>query len=181
VERRRSWTSCLVSCAAGSDNGVPRASTPIENGTVTGRHTGTSLAGMQGQSHRKEPAWAFLPGSAWPRCRRREAPLPIAGRDAEGVVVTALIAMAGALIGGFAAACSRLSVEGAVASSWTVGGVIVRLVVYGPNDLRCRPFGRWRDRGHVTVSYWRHLASRDPASSPKRPAVRSRTAPPPNP
>ena len=55
VERRRSWTSCLVSCAAGSDNGVPRASTPIENGTVTGRHTGTSLAGMQEQSHRKDP------------------------------------------------------------------------------------------------------------------------------
>jgi hypothetical protein len=34
------------------------------------------------------PVWAFLPGSARPRCRRCEAPLPIAGRDAEGVVVT---------------------------------------------------------------------------------------------
>ena len=44
------------------------------------------------------PVWAFLPGGAWPRCRRCEAPLPIAGRDAEGVVVTAVIAMAGALI-----------------------------------------------------------------------------------
>jgi hypothetical protein len=78
-------------------------------------------------------------------------------------------------------ACSRLSVEGAVGLFMARGGVTVRLVLYGPIDPRCPPFGRWRDRGHVTMSYWRHLAPRDPASSPKRPAVRSHTAPPPNP
>jgi hypothetical protein len=93
VERRRSWTSCLVSCAAGSHNGVPRASTPIENGTVTGRHWHFPCW-YAGAVSSEGPVWAFLPGSAWPRCRRGEAPLPIAGRDAEGVVVAAVIAMA---------------------------------------------------------------------------------------
>ena len=66
------------SCAAGSDNGVPRASTPIENGTVTGRHTGTSLARVQEQSHRKDPygrscrgALGFVAGMV-----KRRYPLP---------------------------------------------------------------------------------------------------------
>ena len=66
---RNSWSGVgggpPGSCSGMIEKTAGQARPPHRERDSPGRHTGTSLAAMQEQSHRKEDVWAFSPGSAF--------------------------------------------------------------------------------------------------------------------